>query len=1041
MTRLKLLLISFFWLILAFVANAQEAPVTQAGIVFPPGSYGDVPITVVNFNNIGAISLTMHYDASIALASTIVPNPILSDGIFSYTTATPGNIVISWYGDAGVSITDGSELFSIHFLKVSVGTTSLDWIDNGISSEYSTYENGYYPVLNDSPTNSFYISGQLTFGEDAPRTSLPTIYACPNSLLQVPVYVKDFNHIGAISLTMDYNPSILVFQGFVPHISLPDNFTVQAAVPGRMVASGWVVDGNPGLSLADSTVLFYINFLYNGGVTGISWYDNSISCEYTNDVPQDFTPLYDLPTQEYYFNGFIYEQNRPTGTVSGSETINAGQYTDITFNLSGTPPWTLTYTDGTTPVTISNILTSPKVISVNPQVTTTYTISTLNDALCEAQPVDISGSAIITVNDFLFNITLQKSTNCGEFSVLLNPEKAINNDLTKIVFTVKWLAFSGSDVQVDNIVSLWPNIIQVGSRVLYEGYYYVTFSSTTAYSVNWSAGSSNQIMSFMINGIGEGTTDFTIIGTDFNNIAPGLNTAYHIEMASVNETGIIINNANSAYLNCGLYLKDFLQGPYNAVTHNMNINLKSLGYLPLHQPYASTPIAYLGNESVASFTASVVDWVVIELRTGTAANTKITRQAALLLNNGNIVGTDQVNAPVFHNIIPGNSYYVVIYHRNHLPVMTSTAIVFPNTLLNKHDFTTSPAENVYSSTNGVYPVESGVYSQIVGDVNMDFVLKYSGSNNDAGLIIFRIGTIVNPLFLNSIINGYYAEDLTMDGQVKYSGSNNDKSIIIANIDFLTNPTFLNTTYTSAVPFTVIVNKDLSVNHNDESLDIAVKEEEKTYEIILKSNNYLEFGAFDNIQFTVKWKVGANNNKFDYSGDYKLTAQGEPVKNGEWYFQTFAMVDWIEFSEDFKNGKEITIMQINKDKNQQFEGITIAEDEFCVATNRDYYISIFGRNSTGKVLSIEQLEKESSLSVYPNPVSGNTINLSLNDVEGEIAEIVIFDLLSRQVQRSLVNIGSGKNKSAIIDISDLLKGYYFLQINISGKMFSEKIIKQ
>ena len=156
-----------------------------------------------------------------------------------------------------------------------------------------------------------------------------------------------------------------------------------------------------------------------------------------------------------------------------------------------------------------------------------------------------------------------------------------------------------------------------------------------------------------------------------------------------------------------------------------------------------------------------------------------------------------------------------------------------------------------------------------------------------------------------------------------------------------------------------------------------------------------------------------------------------------------MVDWIELSEDLKNGKEVTILQINKDNNLQFEQIAVAEDEFCVATNRDYYVSIFGKNATGKVLEIEQVakEKESLLCIYPNPVLGNTVNFTLDGVEGEVAEVLIFDLFSRQVHRCFVNIGLGKNKSAIIDISDLVKGYYFLQINISGKIFSEKIIKQ
>ncbi len=76
----------------------------------------------------------------------------------------------------------------------------------------------------------------------------------------------------------------------------------------------------------------------------------------------------------------------------------------------------------------------------------------------------------------------------------------------------------------------------------------------------------------------------------------------------------------------------------------------------------------------AGFLPGVVDWVVVELRTGTAASTKIERQAALVLSDGNIVSfEDQTIAPNFNNIDPGQAYYVVIYHRNHFPVMTASA--------------------------------------------------------------------------------------------------------------------------------------------------------------------------------------------------------------------------------------------------------------------------------------------------------------------------------------------------------------------------------
>ena len=63
--------------------------------------------------------------------------------------------------------------------------------------------------------------------------------------------------------------------------------------------------------------------------------------------------------------------------------------------MTGTQPWTITYTDGTTPVTVSGITTSPYTFTVSPTTTKTYTITAVNDANCTGT---FSGSALITVN-------------------------------------------------------------------------------------------------------------------------------------------------------------------------------------------------------------------------------------------------------------------------------------------------------------------------------------------------------------------------------------------------------------------------------------------------------------------------------------------------------------------------------------------------------------------------------------------------------------------------------------------------------------------
>src|SRR5207249_2644020 len=78
---------------------------------------------------------------------------------------------------------------------------------------------------------------------------------------------------------------------------------------------------------------------------------------------------------------------RPTSVASGSATICNGGSTTISAALTGTGPWTVTWSDA---VVQTGVVSSPATRSVSPSTTTTYTVTALTDANCAALGGDLT---------------------------------------------------------------------------------------------------------------------------------------------------------------------------------------------------------------------------------------------------------------------------------------------------------------------------------------------------------------------------------------------------------------------------------------------------------------------------------------------------------------------------------------------------------------------------------------------------------------------------------------------------------------------------
>lgn len=200
-------------------------------------------------------------------------------------------------------------------------------------------------------------------------------------------------------------------------------------------------------------------------------------------------------------------------------------------------------------------------------------------------------------------------------------------------------------------------------------------------------------------------------------------------------------------------VKVLLQGPFDANTRAMRSTIKP--YLNIREAFNGLPTKHYGDALVwdvatAALDLDIVDFVLLELRSSTAASSRVYRRGALLMADGSVRGFDGTSLPVIRNVAPG-SYYVVIRHRNHLDVMSATKVDLSSGTA-KYDFTTA-ANKAYGSGAQVL-LATGLYGLYTGDMNAsglvdtpDVFTVWSPQNGLAG---YRGGDVDLSGFVNAL---------------------------------------------------------------------------------------------------------------------------------------------------------------------------------------------------------------------------------------------------------------------------------------------------
>ncbi|MCB0805124.1 MAG: lamin tail domain-containing protein [Bacteroidales bacterium] len=315
----------------------------------------------------------------------------------------------------------------------------------------------------------------------------------------------------------------------------------------------------------------------------------------------------------------------------------------------------------------------------------------------------------------------------GGFAVLgINAVSATNgNYVCDYQYSDFYLANSG-----DEIVLLDPSNNEI-DRIEYDG------------GTNWPDPNGSSMV-------------FTGNAADDNNIYSNWSVSNSREptfIGSAGDAGSPGSNGNQQNLEqpgFSINIKVFLEGPFDG--SNMQTGLSQLSTFPSTQPYNTAPWNYLGSESFSGSTPlDVVDWLLIEIRdaeniSSATSSAIVAQKAVLLKETGNIVSSSDFGIPEFNfNIV--NQLFLVVYHRNSLPVISSSPLVESSGVYS-WDFTTGAGQ---AYNNGQKELAPGIFGMYAGDCDGDGTIQSSD---------------ISDVWQNeAATKGYLPADVNMDAEV------------------------------------------------------------------------------------------------------------------------------------------------------------------------------------------------------------------------------------------------------------------------------------
>ena len=301
-------------------------------------------------NAVGSVIQSTYTNGSVTVygVPNITSNPVdrnIAEGQNTYfeVSATGQGLSYQWQLKAATSnewqnLSNGGNYSNVTTRRLNVNNVTMDMNGN----QYRCIVSGTClpPVTSEAASLSVQVFVPTIV------TTISSVVACADQVFSVPVIVTNCNNVGAISLALNYNQSLMVYVGYENANTGLSNGSMRVNADNGVVYFTWV-SSNQTLEIGNGELISLV-FKSASGNSSLTW--NTSLCEYSNRYGATIPSSYTGGNLNVYFPPSI--SANPT-----DKTVMEGSNTSFSITASGdglSYQWQMSQDEGISWETLSN---------------------------------------------------------------------------------------------------------------------------------------------------------------------------------------------------------------------------------------------------------------------------------------------------------------------------------------------------------------------------------------------------------------------------------------------------------------------------------------------------------------------------------------------------------------------------------------------------------------------------------------------------------------------------------------------------------------